>query len=176
MSNRFRSYIICFSIGIFPIAILADGVSSPFSNKLLGRCFADLSGALVAVGGDAYSSDENIVLTESNTSQKHRWIVDKTSGHNYQWYFVESNTKNNSQCISLYIPFASEVDSYSKSGTLTIEAKTQASPGFPRYIMNFRHSIKTNYYVPAVCYKEDFESNSKSPIKTEIDCLKVAEQ
>ncbi len=152
----------------------ASSNSSPFANEFLGRCFPSVSDAFQVITGDAVGQDENIVVAKADVPIKGQWIVDKTSDHNFQWYLVEERSGLR-QCVSLYIPFASEVSGRltSKLG-LTVVAKTQASPGFSVVIMEFRRSKKLDRYVPVSCFEEKRVGSRGAVTRKEIDCLNVS--
>lgn len=172
MSQWFRSALFGIAI-LFSNLSLAQGDNYPFVNEFLGRCFPSLGDAFQVITGDAVGQDENIIVAKADVPIKGQWIVDKTSDHNFQWYLVEERG-DSGQCISLYIPFASEVFGRLNKLGLTVVAKTQASPGFPVVRMEFRRSKKLDRYVPASCFEEKRVGSRGAVTRKEIDCLNVS--
>ncbi|HIV72103.1 MAG TPA: hypothetical protein H9903_14310 [Candidatus Aquabacterium excrementipullorum] len=160
--------------GCLPVNVSAS--ENPFFHGLLGRCFANFAEAMrVAVGQDS-EQDENFSILEESVLPKWKWIVDKTSGHNYQWYLVEPRKSGAEQCIALYIPFASTVKvERTNVGTALIKARTQASPGGDAFIMKFRRSAKLERFVPVACIRERFAGSGRRVKQEPVDCLQVGE-
>ena len=149
---------------------VAEGIS-PYAHVQLGECFSSSNAAIKAVSGSDEGSDENVKLIRRKDSSNSFWILDQTASHNFKWYLLEP--RGNRKCILLYIPFAAEVTSKLEGGMLTIEAKTQASPGFPTYIMQFRKSARLGYFVPHACYSEPTAAGGQLGSRRELDCLEI---
>lgn len=175
MSSKFLRFLLAVPICMWLNLGCATDRLSPFKNPFLGKCFQDTTTALKAIGGIDADQDENFLVKESSVPAGGQWIIDKTSEHNYQWHLIEPSRQGNLKCVSLYIPFASEVSGQLRSGIATIEAKTQASPGFREITMIFRKSAKLGYYVPVSCHKAETDALGRKSPKTEVNCLSVAD-
>jgi hypothetical protein len=146
--------------------------SSPYSHEWLGRCYPSQAQVQALFQPPNGAVDENIVSVTAPFSKNAYWVIDKTSSHNYQWHLFEESTKG--LCFTLYVPFAADVVGVRQKGVLTIEAKTQPSPGTASYTMTFRKSSRTGRFVPYKCTATRDAHAAKSVTKT-IDCLKVGQ-
>jgi hypothetical protein len=156
----------------FSIAAMASG-ASPYAHQLVGQCFHSQLDAMKPFQLPDGSTDENIVATENKSLRDSTWIVDKTSGHNFQWYLLERTERG--FCYTLYVPFAADVTSVREKGVLTIKAKTQPSPGADGYQMTFRKSSKASRFVPYKCSETHYLKGSSLSTTRTIDCLSVAQ-
>jgi hypothetical protein len=156
----------------FSIAAMASG-ASPYAHQLVGQCFHSKVDAMKPFQLPDGSNDENIAATENKSLRDSTWIVDKTSGHNFQWYLLERTERG--FCYTLYVPFAADVVGVREKGVFTIKAKTQPSPGAAGYQMTFRKSSKAGRFVPYKCSETHYREGSRSPTARTIDCLSVAQ-
>jgi hypothetical protein len=157
----------------FSVAATASG-ASPYAHQLVGQCFASQAEAVTPFLLPDGTKDANMVAFETPFSKSSTWVIDKTSGHNYQWYLLEKSGRGH--CYTLYIPFAAEVEGRHRKGVLTIQATTQPSPGSSGYQMAFRKSAKLDRFVPYRCSKTRDQGGVKAQSPRYINCLSVADE
>jgi hypothetical protein len=174
MTDRFLDLLICAALAIGPWAIAEASAGSPYEHQLLGQCFGSQAEAMKPFRLPDGTADENVVASESAFSRDSTWVIDKTSGHNYQWYLLEKSSRGH--CYSLFVPFAAEVAGTRSKGVLTIKATTQPSPGTSSYQMTFRKSSKTGRFVPYKCSEIRDQDRTKAQSPRDINCLSVEEK
>jgi hypothetical protein len=173
MRDRFLSLFVLAVLVLAPWAAEASA-ASPFEHDLLGQCFGSQAEAMRPFRLPDGSDDENVVASQSVFSRDSAWVIDKTSGHNFQWYLLEKT--GHGYCYTLYVPFAAEVAGMRSNGVLTIQATTQPSPGASRYQMTFRKSAKLGRFVPYKCSETRDQARANSQHPRSIDCLAVIDQ
>lgn len=174
MTDRYLDLLICAALALGPWAIAEASAASPYEHQLLGQCFGSQAEAMKPFRLPDGTDDENVVASESAFSRDSTWVIDKTSGHNFQWYLLEKS--NRGHCYSLYVPFAAEVAGTRSKGVLTIQAMTQPSPGTSSYQMTFRKSAKAGHFVPYKCSEIRDQDRSKPQRPRYINCLSVADK
>lgn len=160
---------------VLSVAACANAsAASPFAHPLLGRCFASRAEAMQPFRLQDGTEDDNVVASASSFAAESSWVIDKTSGHNYQWYLLERSPRG--YCYTLYVPFAAEVVGVRAKGVLNIQATTQPSPGSSSYQMTFRKSARSGRFVPYQCSETRDEPGAKRAASRPIDCLAVGGQ
>lgn len=173
MRDRFLELALCSSFALAVSASAQASGGSPYVHQLLGQCFSSQTEAMKPFRLPDGTDDENIVTTENKLLPDSTWVIDKTSGHNYQWYLLERTARG--FCYTLYVPFAADVVGVREKGTLTFKAKTQPSPGASAYQMTFRKSSKLDHFVPYRCTEVRYRQGSTSPTTRTVDCLSVGQ-
>jgi hypothetical protein len=174
MTDRFLDLLICAAFALVPWANAAASAASPYEHRLLGQCFESQAEAMKPFRLPDGTADENVVAFESEFSRSSTWVIDKTSGHNHQWYLLEKSDRG--YCYSLYVPFAAEVVGMRSNDVLTIRAITQPSPGTSSYQMMFRKSAKSGRFVPYKCSETLDRDGAKTQRARSIDCLSVVDK
>lgn len=172
--HRFKAMLCASSCLLGAIPTYAEPPpASPYANELIGRCFPSPRASIEAISGVVDPADANVVAQRADVTTGSHWIIDKTSEHNYQWYLLER--MGGRHCVTLYIPFASEVRTVHRTSSVSIVALTQASPGRNRYGMVFRRSPSQGRFVPVKCTRSADSSHRNSAPPTPIDCLAVGD-
>ena len=162
------------AIGLVAAVVAESTVASPYEHELIGQCFASQPEALKPFRLLDGTPDDSIALSPTDFARHGAWVVDRSSGHNFQWYLLEKTSRG--YCYTLYVPFAAEIVGTRRNGVLTIEGTTQPSPSMSSFRMTFRRSTKLGRFVPYRCTESRDRIGARSLDRRTINCLTVTGQ